>query len=215
MVSIKIGERVYPAYRSNRCQVCIHPGRSLIEERLLLNDTYPTIVEFTRDREAADIDGLMVPWPTLTVQQLTNHFNKGHCPIDTQVLHELSDQIMTEMGVDYTDVAPRIVSPIILSKLVMARGQERLMRGEIEPTMRETLAAAKLLHDIEVDTTGAERDRLQAYIDALEIYFNTVQRIVTPEQWSQIGSSLAADPVLREIENRLSVEDADIIEEGA
>jgi hypothetical protein len=47
----------------------------------------------------------------------------------------------------------------------------------------------------------------------MEQYFLTVQRIVSPEQWQQIGIALEANPVLKQIAAGLEIQDAEIVEE--
>jgi hypothetical protein len=215
MVNIKIGGRVIPAVRSNRCKVCIHPARALIEERLLMNDTYPSIVEWVSSREHEEIDGAIVYWPPLTVPQLLNHYRNGHCPVDTQVLHELSEQRMAELGASYEASVGRIVDQVVITKLVAAKGQELIATGQISPGVSETLAAAKMLHEMERDRQ-VEDVGLGAYAAAMEQYFTTVQRIVTPQQWAMIGAALSSNPILKELTARMTpeedIQDAELVE---
>jgi len=211
MVNIKVGDRTIPAYRSNKCKVCMHPARPLIEERLLMNDTYPSVAEWVSNHDVEEIDGTLVEWPPLNVTQLFKHYNNGHCPIDTQVLHELSKQRMDELGLDYEDSVGRVVDHVVAAKLILAKGQERLARGEIAPDVKDTLSAAKLLHDIEggIDA-GEQSEMIAAWQQAMEVFFVTVQRHVTSTAWQAIGADLSMNPVLREITAR--IESSDIVD---
>lgn len=208
MVNIRVGNRTIAAYRSNRCKVCMHPARPLIEERLLMNDTYPTVAEWVSNHEVEEIDGTLVEWPPLTVSQLHRHYNSGHCPLDTQVLHELSRQRMDELGLDYEASTQRVVDHVVAAKLVLSKAQERLVRGEIAPDVKDYLSAAKLLHDIERGAEGVDQsEQLIMWARAMEVFFTVVQRHVDGGTWQAIGSDLALNPVLREITQRMETSD--------
>lgn len=215
MINVQIGERVYPAVRNPRCKICTHPGRAQIEEQLLLNTQYPEIVRLVSGREYVEVDGVRIDWPEISAQQLGNHYNRGHCPIDTNLLAQLTEERERELGINYADTTGRVVDQVIFSKLVLAQSQERLVRGEVKPTLKEGLAAAKLLSDIQTDKTQDEVDRLGAYVEAMEIYFQAVQHIMTPDQWSQLAAMLNTNPTLREIAQRLQeeeqIDDAEVI----
>lgn len=211
MVNIRVGNRTLPAYRSNRCKVCTHPGRPLIEEQILLNSTYPSIVEWVSNHEVEEIDGALVEWPTVTVNQLLNHYNNGHCPLDAKLLHELSEQRMTELGLDYESSTGRIVDHVVTAKLIAAMGQERLMRGEIQPDVKDTLAASKLLADLDSKRGGAEGEELLViWQQAMEVFFTVTQRHVSGPQWQAIGADLSSNPVLRELTARMQATEDDI-----
>lgn len=215
MVNLRIGGRVIPAVRSNRCRVCTHPARPLIEERIISNDTYPSIAEWVSNKEVEQIDGTLVDWPPLNVDQIVRHYNNGHCPIDAQLLHELSEQRMTELGLSYEEPVGRIVDHVVITKLIAAKGQQLLATGQIEPGVADTLAAAKLLREIESDQVQQGTD-MSAYAQAMEQYFVTVQRIVTTDQWRQIGAALSSNPVLKELTAKMTteddIEDAELVE---
>jgi hypothetical protein len=218
MVNIRIGQRVLPAFRSNRCKVCTHPGRPLIEEQILLNATYPSIVEWVSNHEVEEIDGVLVEWPILTVHQLLNHYNNGHCPLDAKLIHELSEQRMAELGLDYEASSGRIVDHVVAAKLIAALGQERLIKGEIQPDVKDTLAAAKFIADLEAKRGGPEGDEiLIIWQQAMEVFFAVTQRHVSPDQWQAIGADLSSNPVLRELTAKMhahpdeDIHDAELI----
>lgn len=216
MISVRVGNRSYPAKFVNTCRVCTHPARALIEERLLYNDTYPSIAAWVSEQQSETLDGAHIEWPPVTVPQLGGHYRGGHCPVDTQVLHELTEQRAAETGVNYEQSLGRIVDHVVLTQQIATRGQERLTRGEIAPDVKETLAAAKLLHDMQTSAAQAEvTDHLGAFQDALDIYFGEARRVMTSEQWTQFTLALTNNPVLREIAGRFqesNVVDAEIVE---
>jgi hypothetical protein len=216
MVEIKIGNRIYPAHRSNHCSVCMHPARALIEERLLLNEPYSSITSWVSGLETRQDDGTPVTYAHITPQQLSNHFKRGHCPLDTKVLHEITEQLMADVSAPYEESIGRIVEPLVLAKLTMMRTQEMLARGELVPTVREGLAAAKLVHAIEIDAQPTEMERLQLYAEAVRVYFASVRKHVDKATWNAISDDLAGSQELAAIDAKLSeidnIQDAELVE---
>lgn len=206
MVRIQIGGRVYPAVRSPRCKICTHPARVEIEERLLLNDQYPRIVEFVSGRVYQDVTGEKIEWPPITAQQLSNHFNNGHCPVDTELVKQFTTERERELGVDYSQMTGRVVDHVIATKLVLSRGQERLLKGDVEPTVKETLEAAKLLALLGGESDNDQADQLTAWSEAMEIFFTTARRIMSPDQFQQLGAELYSNPILRELTAKLQAQ---------
>lgn len=199
--SIRIGNRVYPAIRSNRCRVCLHPARPEIEEKLLFNEPYRRIAEWVSHQVQADGS----TWEPISAKQLTSHFDKGHCPVDTQLLHEVAE----ELGHDYTTATGRMVSHVLLAKQTVALAQEALVRGEIKPTLAEGLKAGQLLAAIEASSRQLDQqDRLLLMEQAMMAYFNEAQKVMSAEQWQRFGQALAVSPVLAEIENKMASLDA-------
>ena len=215
MVQIRIGSRTYPAVRDPRCPVCLHPGRVQIEEKLLFNETYKAIAEWAADVDHEDIDGTIVAWPVLSPAQLTRHFKSGHCPIDARVLHDLTEARNGEMATGYETMSGRVVDHVVTLQSVLSRGQERLVRGEIEPGVKETISAAKALAALEVAAAQTEQqDRSWFYESAMKIYFDEAQKIMNPEQWTRFSMALQTNPVLRQLTERAQqteIVDAEVV----
>jgi hypothetical protein len=117
--------------------------------------SYVSIAAWVSDLDVITIEGVEVRWPPLTTTQLSHHFNSNHCPVDARVLKELSEQRAQQLGVDYSELTGPFIDYLVYTKMIVAQGQQRLARGEIKPTMRDTLTAARLLADIE--TAAEER----------------------------------------------------------
>lgn len=210
MVQVKVGNRTYPAVQSSRCGVCMHPGRVEIEERLLSNYGYPAIVNFVADKRVTRNNGTVEDWPPLSKEQIRSHYTKGHCPLDTELLRQLSEERAKELGAQYEDSVGRLVDHQVFQRAVIARGYDRLVRGEINPDVKDTLAASKMLADLEANAQAvASQDQ---WAIAMQVYFEVVQESVTAEQWAQIGKRLNANPVLRALSEN-SVVDAETVDE--
>lgn len=214
IVSVTVGSRSLPAVLDNSCPVCTHPARPLIEERLLFNDPYPVIAEWVSNKEASRDDGVIITWPRLSAWQIAGHYANDHCPVDTKVLHQLTQQRLSGTEADYDNSHQRIVDHVVTLAQVAAVGQERLARGEIQPTIAETINAAKTVAQIDIATRQVEQvDHTGDYEQAMEVYFNAAKQVMTEEQWRRFGSLLATNPVLRQLTG--DVEDAELVEEGS
>lgn len=208
MVNIRVGGRTYPAQRNPRCKICTHPARPLIEERLLYNDTYVAIAAWVTGQEAEQLNGIRITWPEINVAQLSAHYRNGHCPVDTQVLHALTERRATELGVSYEETGGRIVDHMVMLQQIATRGQERLIRGEIEPGIKETISAAKALAAIQLAGQMQEESvDLSAYEQSMGIYFDETRKIMNDEQWDQLVFALSTNPILRKLAERLQSDD--------
>jgi hypothetical protein len=214
VVTVTVGSRHLPAVLDNTCPVCTHPARPLIEERLLYNDPYPVIADWVSDRKAEDIDGTIVRWPPLSAWQIAGHYANNHCPVDVKVLHQLTQQRLAGTESDYDTSHERIVDHVVTLAQIAAVGQERLARGELKPTLKETISAAKAVAAIDIAAKQVEQtDNSARYEQAMEVYFTAAKQIMNPEQWQAFGALLSANPVLRRLAEGGEIEDAEILEE--
>lgn len=216
MVNVTIGRRVYPVKRDPRCVVCMHPGCGQIEERILFNEGYRSIAEWASDHDAERYDGELVAWPQIEAKDIARHYRAGHCPIDARVLHELQAQRSGE--VDYEQLAGRVVDYAVFAQQTVARTHERAVRGEIEPTFKEGLAAGKLLADIQrADRDTEAQDTSWAMEEAFAVYFETAKMIMSEDQWEQFSVRLTQNPTLQglieRVQNPDAIVDAEIVED--
>ena len=215
VVNITVGSRHLPAVLDNTCPVCTHPARPLIEERLLYNDPYPVIAEFVSERKAETIDGVRITWPALSAWQIAGHYANNHCPVDVRVLHQLTQQRMDGTEADYDKSTERIIDHVVTLSQIAAIGQERLARGEMTPTVKETISAAKAVAAIDIATRQVDQiDHSAEYEAAMEVYFEAAKQVMSPDQWRSFGALLSVNPVLRRLSGDDS-EDAEIVEEDA
>jgi hypothetical protein len=204
MVQIRIGNREYPAVRSSRCGTCMHPARFAIEERMLLNYGYPSIVKWISGNSTKNEDGSTVEWPDLTVTQIKYHRDQGHCPADSDMMHQLASRRAESMGFDLEKDRGRFVDHVVAQQSVLAIGLEALIKGEIKPEVKDLLAASKLLGDLEAakqtDTS------VEQWQELMVIYFKTVQSIVDQDQWAMIMNKISSNPVVRAMQEKRALE---------
>jgi hypothetical protein len=209
LVNITVGSRHLPVVVDNACPVCTHPARPLIEERLLYNDPYPVIAEWVSGRKAETVDGVTIIWPPLSAWQIAGHYANDHCPVDVKVLHQLTKQRLSGTEADYERSTERIVNHVVTLSQIAQVGQQRLARGEVVPTLKETISAAKAVAAIDLAAKQVEQtDHSVQYEAAMEVYFTAAKQVMSPEQWHAFGTLLSTNPILR----RLSEADAEDVE---
>jgi hypothetical protein len=215
VVQIKIGNRTYDAVQNRHCATCMHPARFQIEAKLLLNYGYAAVSRYVSELNQQKRDGSIEEWPELTPAQIKRHLESGHCPVEGELGRALVEERAKERGIDLTEANGQYLDHIIVKRAILARGYELLVRGNIEPDVKDTLAAAKLLGETEsAESQGASEEQWQEF---MSIYFNAVQSVVSHEQWDEIKSHIMAHPAFRSMKATNNEEepiDAEVIEEG-
>lgn len=215
LVQVRIGNKTYDAHHSPMCLTCNHPARMNIEERILQNYSYKAIVREFSEVEHRDAHGNVTVLPRIGYNSLRNHFEKGHMPLHTAALRSLSEQRATQIGSKYEDALGKFVDHYTFAEAVVSKGHERLVNGEIEPDIKETLAAAKFMKEVQ-DGQSANLDE-EAWSQAMAVYFEVAQQMMPPEMWERFAQQLSVNPILRALAKRAnnpdeSVVDAEIVE---
>jgi hypothetical protein len=204
IIKIKIGNKEYPVVRSSRCGTCMHPARFAIEERLLLNYGYPSIIKWMSGKSTRLTDGTEEEWPVLTKEQLKYHRDQGHCPADSDMIHDLAQRRAQSMGFDLEENRGRFVDHVVAQQSVLAIGVEALLKGEIQPDVKDLLAASKLLADLEAAKNSDSS--VEQWQELMVIYFKTVQATVSPEQWRLIMGKIANNPTVKSMQEKRVLE---------
>jgi hypothetical protein len=204
LVRVKIGSREFSMVRSTRCGVCMHPARFAIEEKMLLNYGYPAITKWISEKDVQSVDGSVESWPSLTVIQLRHHREAGHCPLNAEMVHELSKRRAAQLGVDLENNSGQFVDHVVASKMVLQRSIERLVKGEIEPDVKDLLSVSKLLQDLEAaNKQNATQEQMQ---DLMQVYFTVVKSLVTDEEWIAIMNKLRNHPAVKAFQQKRTIE---------
>lgn len=219
VVSFRIGGRTFQAKRFPRCKICTHPGRVHIEERLLNQVPRRIIAEWVSETKHQAIDGLEVEWPPITTAQLESHLKNGHVPVDAIVGDALVEQRAEELGITYEQASERMADHVVALRQILYRGKQRLITGETDVGIKETISAAKALAAIDIATRSQveQEDTQSFYQQAMEVYFTAAQQIMTTEQWDQFANILATNPILRSLAEQQNpnngVVDAEVVDE--
>lgn len=212
VVRVKIGNKVVDARKVKSCLTCNHPARMAIEEMLIHGESYQAIIRRFSEVEYS-VSGRKQILPKIDYQVLRAHYKNGHMPLDAAVVRGLIEQRAAEIGSNYEEIGERFADKVLFARMVVAKGQQRLATGELQPDVKETLAAAKFLQDIEDATKGAEGTEVWA--QAMEVYFTVAQQVMPIEMWTRFVALLDSNAILRGIAKRLNsdVLDAELVEE--
>jgi hypothetical protein len=202
MVQVQIGQRVYDAVYISSCRTCTSPARMLIEEKILQNFSFRAIAEQFSETVVEGENGHPQTLPRITHQSIYGHFHNGHMPLEAATLRRLAEKRARSIGADYEAQAEQFVDHVVLAEATVARVYERMAKGEIEPEVKDGLAAAKMIAEIEA-TTSKGLDA-EAWSDAMQVYFETAQQFMDPTTWGRFTRALSVNPILRALEKRLN-----------
>lgn len=202
LVQIKIGNKVYDAVREPRCHTCTHPARMDIETMIVENVAFNTIAERWSNVEYTSPPGTLIVLPEVSAASIRNHFRQRHLPLHAAVSRQLAEKRMQEIGYDLEGLGGAFVDHVAFNQAVLQKAQERLALGEIQVDVRDGLAAAKYLAEIEA-AAGGSADA-EAWAQAMEVYFGEAQKIMQPTQWRAFTESLAHNPVLKALAARIN-----------
>jgi hypothetical protein len=212
MVQVRIGGRIYDAIYEPRCNTCTHPGRQLIEAAVLQNYSYRAIARDFSGKTVPGPEGADQVLPEIGHASIRNHFVQGHMPMEAAALRRLAEKRAEEIGSDYENAAEQFVDHHVLASAVVTKTYSRLVLGEIEPEVKDGIAAAKFLSEVERAAGGGGLDS-EAWSQAMTIYFETARAIMPPDTWFQFTTALASNPILQAISERMDAQQGAI--EGA
>jgi hypothetical protein len=196
MVRVRIGNREYDAAYVPTCHTCTHPARMWIEEQVLTGWSFRAISARISEVEVEGIDGQSTSLPAVSFGAIRAHFQSGHMPLGVEALRQLSEKRAKELGSTYEEAAGRFVDHVVLAEAVIARTHERLVLGDIEPEVKDGLAAAKFLAEQAAAPGDADT---AAWSTAMTRYFETARQMMDDRTWNQFAAALASDPILRRL----------------
>lgn len=204
LVQVKIGNKIYDAVREPRCHTCNHPARMDIETQIVENVAFTTIAERWSDVEYTTPGGDLIVLPAISATSIRNHFRARHLPLQAAVSRQLAEKRMQETGYDLDRLGGAFVDHVAFNRIVLQRVQERIARNEIQVEVRDGLAAAKYLADVEAASNGGVD--AAAWAQAMEQYFQEAQRVMQPVQWRAFTDALGKNQILKELTRRINGE---------
>lgn len=200
LIQVQIGNRRYSAVRVPNCLTCQHPARMLIEEQIALQRPFRKIAEYFSMKTVELEDGVPTLLPRITHQNIHTHYTRGHMPVEVATMRRLAERRAQQIGVALESASDQFVDQVILAEATVARTYERMMLGKIEPEIKDGLAAAKFLQDVQDKAQGGLDS--EAWSVAMTVYFEKAQQFMSPEVWQQFTEALRTDPILRGIAQR-------------
>jgi hypothetical protein len=225
MVQVRIGNQTYDAITVPSCHTCTHPARMEIEHQIALGEPYRKIAEHFSEVEVETGFGRTETLPKLSHTSIRNHFVSGHMPMEAEGLRRISERRAAQIGVNIEEGAARLVDGYVLNEAVVHLTHQRLINGDIAPDVRDGIAAAKFLQDVEDRQNGGFE--AEAWSQAMMIYFEEAQQVMDPGQWQQFALKIRRNPILRALEAKMNpqeeetdgyddddVLDAEVVEPG-
>lgn len=180
----RVGGRTYPLKTARGCAVCnSHTWRVAIENYVLQGFGYKTIV----DRLPEDAG--------ITIHQIKNHVTEGHLPLIEDARRAVVEARAAELQWNPETDAQRVVDHVGFLRLALNDVTSRLMTREIEPDVKDGIAIAKALAQIDIDNDT--EDRLAMYASLIRLMFEAAQRHMDHASYQSFSQELMDSPVFR------------------
>ncbi len=187
LAECRIDDRVHRLRRVGQCFVCRSKFRSQVEKGLAEGESYAAIVLGLPEAAA------------LTTRNVSEHWKRGHLPVGDEVFRRIQEDQAEQVGQLVKKAADRKLGDLALAHAVVGRVNERLAMGEVEPTFKDALGAARLLerHDgARQERIDLRRERDEAR-DALARILSVAKVVMSRSSWSALAQQVDADPALR------------------
>ncbi len=190
LASISVGGRTYPYTTAKGCRVCNSGSVRLeAENQIVSGRTWARIVE-----ELPEEAGL-------SARNLKDHYSAGHMPIFAASVQEHLERASTVRGEEIGPAVERIADHLDFAQAVVGRVNERLVAGEVEPTVRDALSAADHLARYAPADTGYDE---AGTVSALMAYHDAARAILDDEAWAEFGRRLRTNPTLNALLSQAS-----------
>lgn len=200
IIQVEVHGRKYDAVSHRACHTCTHPARAEIEMKIVQGHTYRSIADMYSGTEWTQPDGEVITLPSVAWGAIFHHFKNKHLPTELAVLRTIADNRAVEMGQNYEAQVDHIVDGHTFAQQVLTKTQQRLASGELQPDLKDGLAAAKLIQEIEQGATGSVD--AEAWSQAFIVYFEHARRFMDDETWKRFSEALSTDPILLGIQRR-------------
>jgi hypothetical protein len=175
LASVEIGGESYPYKTEPRCRVCSSGARLEIERALVKGMTYDGIAETFGEPDGINARGVLA------------HVRRGHVPINAPAVRTLARARTEEVTETIAPLIHGAVANLSFAHAVVDRVRIRLEAGDIEPNVRDGLAAARLIVECEAGSGPVDTAEWQTEFMAV---FETVKDIMTPAQFADMGARL-------------------------
>lgn len=192
MTMVRIGYDDYPLVNSYNCRTCQSPHRAFIENQLILGRSYRAI---RREVEKLPVGALPHP----SIGGLSSHVRNNHMPLPAQTRRRIIERRAEQVGTALQS-EDDIVDYITVNEMILRRGWERMISGEIEPNMNDLAQAIAMRAKIEA--TSTEGYDTEVWQGTLMAYMEVAQRFIPPEVFQQYGRELSRHPIMKAIAAR-------------
>jgi hypothetical protein len=184
-VMYRVGGRFYPMVVSPTCRTCQSPYRSYIENQILCGYTYRQI----SDSLPEDL--------RLSPRQMSDHYRHGHMPLAEAARRAIVEKRAAEKQLDSVNGLDNLVDHITVLEAIVRDGSDLLARREIQPTVKELMAAADALAQLEA--AGDTADDWDAVNKGIQHVMKMARARMTPAEFALFSRDLVTDPYLKRL----------------
>jgi hypothetical protein len=175
LASVEIGGHSYPYKTESRCGVCSSTARLDIERAVAKGLPYARISEMFGEPGGINARGVMA------------HVKRGHVPINAPAVRAVAKARSEEVSEAVAPLIRGATANLSFAHAVVDRVRVRLDSGETEPSVRDGLAAMRLIVECEGGSGPADVTEWQTEFIAL---FDAVKAIMTPAQFDDLAHRL-------------------------
>jgi hypothetical protein len=168
-----------------QCRTCSSKYRDQVERHLGEGRTYMAIA------------ALLPPDADLTSRNLRDHYANGHVDLDAPAVQRAAQQQGQALEAAREPLVAAKAAHLGFAHAVLARVAERLDSGEVEPEIKDGLAAAKLIAATEA--AAGDRNQIDDYVTAMVALIDVVREVVPAHTFVEIGQALSRNPILKEL----------------
>jgi hypothetical protein len=181
VATIAVGGRVYPLRRVASCRVCSSPQRLEIEEAVVATGGFAATAR-------------AFPESGVSTRNIRDHVAHGHLPLIAEGVRRIQGEVSERRAQLVEKGAEAVADYLTFAQAVLARVSERVLRGEIEPSVGDGLRAAQLLADAQSSADDLSAGDLAT---AIRIYLRTTKSLLSEDEFRELVDRLRENDTLR------------------
>lgn len=186
LLNVEVNGTRVPYRSAPNCKVCTSGSHRLgIETRIAQGEVYSAIV---RSLPA----GL-----GLTPRNLSDHFRLDHMGAQTAALRLVATRQAEKVARPVARLTEAVADDLGFAHVVVEQVKEKIARGEVEPTVRDGLAALRLI--AQVESQAGDRHTAHEFVTVMMHLIEMARDIMTPQQWDKWTDRVATNPILRDL----------------
>lgn len=187
LATVKVADREYPLVNARLCRLCQYPKRRAVEEAVVAGGTWSQV--------ARSLD----PDAGLTARNIRDHFENGHLPIQEEAVQRLADEQAQERGNLVERAVTPVVSHLALCQAIVGRVSQRIAQSDVEPTIRDGVAAAGVLARFEPPAEAVDEN---TYLQAFILIQEEAHKIMGDAMYGRFAQALNGNTALADLARR-------------
>ena len=191
---VRVGATVVNYRTEPSCRVCSSPLRLDVETKLAQGQT-PWSIEQA------------LPDAGLTKRNVADHWRHDHVGAQTAAVRRVAQSHAEAVAKPVERLAEAVAGHLGFAHSVVDRVAERMKSGDIEPEVRDAIAAARLIQQVEA--AAVQQTDIGEFIDAMVAMSEIIRDMLTYDDFLVFGQRLSAHPVLRGLQAREAQREAE------